>query len=260
MGDRECEMPGELLSSLIDEELTGQQRLWVAEHAAGCDDCATQLGRLVAAKEALKRDDPLLAEAPVDLFERLRGELDHVDKVARAASGGSAARPRYLPALAVVGALLVIAAVGVKRHYATRGVGPEAFVHAHESAGAELVAFGEPSTTYNAVSVGQGRALWRPVWQGLLEQDGGIVRQTVYLAGRLPVSSFVVSADAFRTGDLNVALDDPDGGLWLGEYYGGSVAAVPHGRYWEILVARTSPDHLAELARTRLIPGPGAGN
>ena len=36
MSGRDCGMTGEMLSALLDEELRGSQRQWVAEHAASC--------------------------------------------------------------------------------------------------------------------------------------------------------------------------------------------------------------------------------
>jgi hypothetical protein len=248
-------MPGEMLSAMLDEELRGSQRQWVAEHAAGCDDCALQLGRLIAAKEAVRRDDPVLGEVPMGLFERLRGEFDRVDEVARAADMRCRrSRSRLVPALVAVGILLAATAVGIRIHSASEVVSPSLFIRAHEAVGSGALLSDDRQTTYNAVSVGSTYAPWHPVWESLLTERRTVIRQTVSLAGRLPVSTFVVPDRFFDTSKMQAAYQLPDGvTVWVGEYVGGSVAAAAYGEWWEVWVARTSPEHLAALACSQLV-------
>ena len=255
MSGRDCGMTGEMLSALLDDELRGSQRQWVAEHAAGCDDCALQLGRLMAAKEAVRRDDPVLSEVPGGLFERLRGEFDRVDEVARATDmRRRRTDSRLVPALVAAGVLLAAVAIGIRLHSASEVVSPSLFIRAHEAVGSGVLLSDDPQTTYNAVSVGNSYAPWKPQWESLLTERQTVIRQTVSLAGRLPVSTFIVPGSFFDTSRMQATYQLPDGvTVWVGEYSGGSVAAAAYGDWWEVWVARTSPEHLAALACSQLI-------
>ena len=70
----DCPEVKELLSAYYDDELTSGQRTAVAEHLAGCDECAHELEgfrRLSALAERLAQPEP-----PARIWQQLEAQLD----------------------------------------------------------------------------------------------------------------------------------------------------------------------------------------
>jgi hypothetical protein len=70
----DCSAVKELLSAYYDDELSSDERTAVAEHLAGCQDCARELNGfrgLSAMAEGLTHP-----EAPAQLWDQLEGQLD----------------------------------------------------------------------------------------------------------------------------------------------------------------------------------------
>jgi hypothetical protein len=181
--------------------------------------------------------------------------LDRVDSVARAAGFDTGPRHRrHTLSLALAGVALIAIALVIRHHAEPVGIRPELLVQAHETAGDVIGHSAGYQTPYNAVSVGNACGPWEPMWQRLLTHGDAVVRQTVYVAGRLPVSAFLLPTASLDTHGLQSLPATATGdGVWAGEYDGGSVVVVCDHPYSEVLVARTSPDHLVGLWRAHLL-------
>ena len=104
----DCEQVRELLSSLVDGELSSAQRKIVSAHMLTCDECSTFGGRILAAKGIVLRDEPE-ADAPAEFFERMQERLDAVEGVRHQVRRPGPAR--RMTAIAAMGAIAVSVAL-----------------------------------------------------------------------------------------------------------------------------------------------------
>lgn len=85
--------PGDLLSALLDGELSASEEVGVAAHVAGCDRCADELAAVAGARDAV-RALPDVAPPPGFLDDCIeRGRADDRTAAERSAEGSGHASP-----------------------------------------------------------------------------------------------------------------------------------------------------------------------
>ena len=123
---------GEMLSALLDGELTQEEAATATEHLATCAECRAERDHLAEARQAV-RDLPVL-DLPPPLWVQLMR------------SRRRAARPAaWLGAAAAAVALIGLAAVPTRQHHVTPQMAHLVQVHA-ASSGAEPVTGMAPAT------------------------------------------------------------------------------------------------------------------
>jgi anti-sigma factor RsiW len=123
---------GEMLSALLDNELTPTEAVRAEEHLASCAECRAEREHLAEARQAV-RDLPVL-DLPPPLWVQLMR------------SRRRAARPAaWLGAAAAAVALIGLAAVPTQQHHVTPQMAHLVQVHA-ASSGAEPITGMAPAT------------------------------------------------------------------------------------------------------------------
>lgn len=103
-----CEAYREMISRLLDEDLSAEERSELERHAASCPDCAAVLAAFRSLSEALA-DDP--AEPPEGLHENIMADVRREAIRRRQAPK----RVRSFLALAACAALVILAAANLPR-------------------------------------------------------------------------------------------------------------------------------------------------
>ncbi len=111
---RECEHKDSRLAAWVDGELEEEEQKELASHILLCRDCAAEVGQMAAQKVLCRRPIPEGLTVPRDLWKRITEELNHVDGVQRALSTAPRPRRSLVPVLAVVGVILIAAALYVR--------------------------------------------------------------------------------------------------------------------------------------------------
>ena len=123
---------GEMLSALLDDELTPTEAVRVTEHLATCAECQAERERLAEARQAV-RDLPVLDLPPPLWIKLMRSRRRAVRPAA------------WLGAAAAAVALIGLAAVPTQQHHVTPQMAHLVQVHA-ASSGAEPVTGMAPAT------------------------------------------------------------------------------------------------------------------
>ena len=105
---RTCEEYREMISRLLDEDLSAEERSELERHAASCPDCAAVLAAFRSLSEAIA-DDP--AEPPEGLHENIMADVRREAIRRRQAPK----RVRSFLALAACAALVILAAANLPR-------------------------------------------------------------------------------------------------------------------------------------------------
>jgi predicted anti-sigma-YlaC factor YlaD len=123
---------GEVLSALLDNELTAEEAARAEEHLAGCAQCRAERDQLAQARQAV-RDLPVLDLPPPLWVQVMRSRRRTARPVA------------WVGAAAAAVALIGLAAVPTQQHHVTPQMAHLVQVHA-ASSGAEPVTGLAPAT------------------------------------------------------------------------------------------------------------------
>ena len=244
----ECNPDDDRLSALVDGDLGDRDRRLVAQHVLVCPECSRSVGRLIATKRLVEGPE-LACEPPVGFWEQTRRRLDEVDGL-RAQVSWIPPQARRLVAIAAIGLILISGAVIMETALLPSLRTSALLVQAHgrltEVAWAGMPAGGVCS----AVSVAPAQTSWRPVSRALLRIDGRLVVHTCYQVGRCPVSVFDGPPDwqPLSPGEILTVLPN---GLEIGRTGDTSLVSWEADGTRSALVARTTPEHLVELAGAR---------
>ncbi len=246
-----CEGNEELLSRLVDNDLTPDERREVAAHVLTCEHCAGQTGRAVATKRLLERSE-ISAEVPAGFMQRVGWRLDGVD------GGVNARRTLNIPphvgrvvAMAAIGLILISGAMMLNTYVGPAGSSSDLLVAAHK----QMSPVQASPSGYCPVGSASSEYSWRAIRQSLMRISGNLVTHTMYQIGSCPVSVFdgpeewnpVPDGDRVRSSvpDLRVTARD---GVAIASWTGS-------GRRY-VLVARATVGDVAVLA-AQLPRGPG---
>ena len=181
-----CDDNEELLSRLVDNDLTPDERREIAAHVLTCEHCAAQTGRTVATKRLLQRSE-VTAEVPAGFMQRASWRLDGVD------GGVTARRTLRIPphvgrvvAMAAVGLILISGAMMLNTHVGPAGSSSDLLVTAHKQMSPSQAS---PSG-YCTVGSGSSDYSWRVLRQSLMRISENLVTHTMYQIGSCPVSVF----------------------------------------------------------------------
>lgn len=248
----------ESLSALVDSELSPRRRILIARHIFECPDCSRVCGQVLAARRMVERTEPD-AEMPTALWDRIHKSLDSVDSMAEALRISSVRRShRRIPVVMGVGlAAILVAVIWAHQVSLSPAANPQFLVQAHMLASAADGDSGGAEIGYNAIGAEDDVPRWMGVRRGLLKVDGGFVEQIVYRVGHLPVSQF----NNLPPGALAGPMQPVDAwGSRLNVAVSGDTSVVA----WQtadgglhVLVARTSPDHLLQLAHMKAVADGG---
>ena len=255
----DCQVSGEEINALVDDELCGREQRRVAAHISTCRRCSCTTGGTLAAKRLLgARSMPV--DPPPALWPRVASALDQADGVAQASKASSqAARPARrltgVPALAGVGLVLIAGALAWRTWAFEPSRRAAPFLHAH----AEMLAASSGNVGNglgNAVSVGRpGSTTWEPLGSELQPFDGAFVAHTLYRVQRMLVSEFIVSSQSFSSSGLS--RDEYDGvGYLVAEDRGVSLVAWESRGITSVLVGRVGRGEMLSLASVRRAQAP----
>ncbi len=248
---RSCDGNEELLSRLVDNDLTPNERREVAAHVLTCEHCAAQTGRVVATKRLLERSE-VSAEVPAGFMQRVGWRLDGVD------GGVNARRTLKLPphaarvvAMAAVGLILISGAMMLNTYVGPAGSSSDLLVAAHKQMSP---AQASPSG-YCAVGSGLSDYSWRVIRQSLMRISENLVTHTMYQIGSCPVSVFdgpedwnpMPGGDRVRSSLSDLRVESRDG-VAIASW-------TTSGRRY-VLVARANARDVAVLA-AQVPSGPG---
>ncbi len=243
----ECEGIRETLSSLVDGELSSAQRKAISAHMLTCDECSKFAGRVMAAKGIVQRDDPQ-AEAPAGFLDRLQDRLDAVEGVRRQVRRPGPAR--RMTAIAAAGAIAVSLALILSTVFFMNNDRALLLAQTHQ----QITAMPGPvpgGSGFSAVSCDPSRDNWRQVHQALMSVDGVLVTYRLYRVGACPVSIYSGPADwrPYRAGWL---VTRRIGNLDVREVGGYAMTQWDQTGRHHVLVAETSPENVASLARVQM--------
>lgn len=246
-----CDGNEELLSRLVDNDLTPDERREVAAHVLTCEYCAGQAGRAVATKRLLERSE-VSAEVPAGFMQRVGWRLDGVD------GGGAARRTLKIPpyvtrvlAMAAVGLILITGAMMLDARMGPALSSTDLLVAAHK----QLSPFQAAPSGYCVASSGSSEYSWRVLRQSLLRISGNLVTHTTYQIGSCPISVFdgPKDWDPVPGGDR---VRSPVAGLRVQSRDGVAIASWTGSGRRYVLVARATVGDVAVLA-AQLPTGPG---
>ena len=243
----DCEQVRELLSSLVDGELSSAQRKIVSAHMLTCDECSTFGGRILAAKGIVLRDEPE-ADAPAEFFERMQERLDAVEGVRHQVRRPGPAR--RMTAIAAMGAIAVRVALILSTVYYINTARALTLAQMHQ----QITAMPGPmpgGDGYSTVSCDPSSDNWSQVHQALATVDGVRGTYRLYRVGSCPVSIYSGPADwePYREGWL---VTERINGLDVREVGGYAMTSWDQAGRRHVMVAQTSPRDIAMLARVQM--------
>jgi len=246
----ECDITEDELNALVDNELTGREQRRVAAHIVGCESCSAMLGGILAGKRLLSvKMQPV--DPPASSWTMISANLDEIDSLAHATRPITAAfNLRRVPALAVVGVLLMLVATVMHLQRLSQPVPGIQFARAHMALASNAMRFGGSSNTQDVVTSAPGKVTWEPIARALMPIKGEIAEHILYRVDRTPISQFILSAQAFSRRGLQLV--DYNGSRFFvgGDAHGALVAWESRGMV-TILVGRNNPAELLNLAMTR---------
>lgn len=263
-----CEEAQELITGLVDDELSAGERSAIESHLGDCPDCRGQLERETALKNNLHRASVAVA-APAALREKVHSSLDGPGKARRATRRGMSGSWFGLPRLRPLGAFAIVVLVVAALVYQWR---PQDDFGAMALATHERVASGkrtlersrDPSelrrqlalavnNRFAPVALDLSMAKLYPV-AGFVEKIAGRdVLVTVYEGDGSTVTCYTflgTEADAPKGAKL---LRDEETRVDFFIFSQGDRSAVMHeqGEVICILVAKMAPEELLDLLRNK---------
>jgi len=237
----------EELTALVDGELSARRRRQAARHVMHCSECGRLCGQLLATRRVVEQPE-LDAVFPTGLWPRVRAALDRVDGIGVTLRRPWPARQLVrLPALMAAGLVLILAAVWI-RHLALTPNGVDLLLQAHNAATAVGVS-AATEVGYGAVGAGHDTQPWRVIGRRNLRLEGAPVEQVVYRVGHLPVSEFTLPARTFHPTEMT-CFDSWPLRFYMAVHGNSCIVAWQVYDEWKLMVARTTPAHLLNLART----------
>jgi len=215
-----CPTNQDHLSAFVDSELSDPRRRQAAGHVLECDDCAAQVGRLLAVKAYISAEPEESAALGPRFWRRLAQALDVIDAVGERMAPRPQRRalvPR-LAALAAAGAAVVVLALALR-----------------------VVALAPPRVAPPAPATANSTGSW------MLEAG---LPQELYRVSPRPVSLFSVPP-----GVLDLKLLQPvrsgDQNYYVGVFGFTSLLAWEEQGGWRVLTGEVPPEQLLELAASR---------
>lgn len=245
MNSQPMECSEQLLSELVDAELSAEDRRAVALHAAACPRCAQHLGELYATHVVVQTPAPQGVRVPRNLWQGVKAQLDRVDGLIRATSDTRGAVPQrrvVSPLLVAAGLALIAMAFAVNQFALFPRDNLRQLVRAHPHA---LLAQGG-SSYHQAVSLKPGPAPWAPLSRSIVLLNGATILQSVYAIDGIPVSVFSVPPGQVDTSVL-VPVETDSRVVYLGYFDGTLAAVIEDDVVCYVVVAHTTPEHLISL-------------
>ncbi len=251
----QCPITSEALSAFVDGELPSEQQCEIARHIVTCQSCSQQIGTVYSLKVLAGGPDQQPARVPRGFWKRAGRRLDEIDAVAHKVGSISPGRApaRRLAALAAIGVLLIILAVGIRGALVPRPANWMYLARAHRTATAQLIppaAIQQPPDRSDQVI----QATWQPTQTQAIYTQMCSGRQVVYSRPGAVVSYFILPCDSLDVSGLDFIYQR---GLhfYLTTSDGFSIIAWRQGPGWGILVGATGAEQLLELAGLYGKPG-----
>jgi len=251
----QCPVTSETLSAFVDGELPSEQQYEIARHIITCQSCSRQIGIIYSLKVLAHGPDQQPAPVPKGFWKRVRRRLDEIDAVARKVVSISSGRApaRRLAALAAVGVLLIILAMGIRGALVPRPVGWMCLANAHRTAIAQLI----PPVAVRQRPDPSGQTVqtaWQPGDAQAIHTQMCSGRQVVYSRPGAVVSYFILPCDSLDVSRLDF-IYQRGRHFYLtasGEF---SIIAWRQGPGWGVLVGAADAEQLLELAGLYGKPG-----
>jgi len=250
-----CPVTFEALSAFVDGELPRETRRKLARHIITCQLCSRQIGTIYSLKVLAGGPDQQPARVPRGFWKRAGRRLNEIDAVARNVGSISPGRApaRRLAALATVGVLLIILAVGIRGALVPQPVGWMRLAKAHRTALAQLI----PPVAVQQRPDPSGQTVptaWQSTQAQAIHMQMCSGRQVVYSRPGAVVSCFILPCDSLDVSGLDFIYQR---GLHfcLTASDGLSIIAWRQGPGWGVLVGATSAEQLLELAGLYGKPG-----
>lgn len=243
-----CEGKDPRLAAWVDGEVAKDERRRVASHVILCDDCATEVGHMVAEKALLERgEEAAAAPAPKELWGAITSGLDHVDGTHTALARRRATHRYRLPALVGVGATLVALALALSAYMGRPGNMTAQLLALHKQAlsSAGMALF--PASGLQAVGASYHEPDLYVRWRAIEKLNGAFAIHRLCMAGRLPVSVITLPANAVSTTGMDrVAWHGKQ--MYIDSTPRGSVAVVVREGMATVVIANTTSEDLMQLA------------
>ncbi len=242
--EHQCRDNEELLSRLVDSELSGDDRRRVAAHVLICPECSGRVGRLVATKRLLERSEAE-AEVPANFMQRARWRLDGIEgRHSRGRTAWLQSGTARAVAMAAMGLVVITAALMVSSRVNPVAGNVDLLVAAHNHMSPAYVA----PTGYCTVGAGTSMSSWRVMRRALLQVSGQIITHTIYEVGSCPLSVFEGPStwDPISGGDR---VRGATGGTRVGAIEGVALSTWEQNGRRYVVMARASIEDVAELAR-----------
>ena len=247
----QCPITSEALSAFVDGELPSEQQCEIARHIVTCQSCSQQIGIVYSLKVLAGGPDQQPARVPRGFWKRAGRRLDEIDAVAHKVGSISPGRApaRRLAALAAVGVLLIILAVGIRGALVPRPVGWIYLARAHRTITTQLT---RPAASGQSGQIVQ--AGWQPTHAQPIYMQMCSGRQVVYQRPGAIISYFILPCDSLNISRLTSTYQ---GGLrfYLTASDELSMVAWRQGSGWGVLVGATGAEQLLELAGLYGKPG-----
>jgi len=252
----QCPVTSETLSAFVDCELSNEEQQKLAHHIVTCQWCSQRIGTIYSLKVLARGPASQPVAVPKGFWKRVRRRLDEIDAVARkvVSIGPRRAPTKRLAALAGIGVLLIIVAVGIRGALVPRSVGWMYLAKAHRAAMAQLI----PPVVVRQHLAPSGPAVqttWQPTQAQTVHLQMCRGRQVVYWRPGAVVSYFILPCDSLDVSGLDFIYQQ--GGLRFYLTTSGelSIIAWRQGSGWCALVGAAGTEQLLELARVYSKPG-----
>lgn len=180
---------------------------------------------MMAEKVLVSRPEPV-TEAPRDMWTKVVAELDRVDGVQRALAPTPRRRRSLVPALSVIGVLLIVGALHWSATMTTPASVAGQLLAAHAAALQASHMYNDDQRNLQAVSTSYTTPALVPVWQAIDKFNSAFAIHKLYMAGRTPVSVISVPQDALPVSGMSR------------EIYAGSVFFVASEKDGAVVVYR----------------------
>jgi hypothetical protein len=248
-----CQKCGEWLAAWVDGEMPDRDRRRLAGHVVLCDDCAAEAGQMMAEKVLVSRPEPV-TEAPPELWSKVAAEMDRVDGVQRALAPSPRRRRSLVPALSLVGLLLILGALHLGARMTTPSSVARQLLAAHAAALSASHMYNDDQRNLQAVSTSYSAPSLVPVWQAIDKFNSAFAIHKLYMAGRTPVSVISVPQDSIPVsgmtrkvvaGSVFFTADEQDGAVVVYRRDGMAVVVMGNTTLEELLPIALELSHTA---------------